>query len=73
MSLLTWQNDYSVGVKELDQQHRKMFDLINQFYDSMIEARNKDNVKKTLKELVEYSHSHLATEEKYFKKFSRYR
>lgn len=66
MSLLLWKDEYSVGVKELDAQHQKMFVLINQFYELMRDKTDKENMEAVLKELTDYASYHLATEEKLF-------
>lgn len=69
MLLLNWDDDYSVGVQKFDNQHQKLFNLINNFYESMKINRESDKVDETLKELVDYANIHLAEEEKYFEKF----
>lgn len=70
MALLTWEDSYSVGVKEIDGQHQKMFGIINRLYDSMNAAKDTENLPQILKELVDYATFHFSTEEKYFVKFN---
>ena len=35
MALLTWNDTYSVKVDAMDEQHQKLFELINSFYDEI--------------------------------------
>ena len=35
MALLTWNDSYSVKVDTMDEQHQKLFELINSFYDEI--------------------------------------
>jgi hemerythrin-like metal-binding protein len=67
--LLPWKEEYKMGVSSIDQQHRKIFDLINQLYVAIQEAKGPIEVKGVLMELVEYADTHFAFEEKYFKEF----
>lgn len=64
--ILIWQPIYSVNVGEIDEQHRKLFNIINKFF-SLNKGENMEGI---LKELEEYAIYHFNTEEKYFKKFS---
>lgn len=74
--LFTWEPIYSVNVKELDEQHKKIFAIINRVFEmKKIYSPDKpvaavmDQVKEILKELEDYGSYHFETEEKYFKKF----
>ena len=68
MAFLTWSNELSVGVVELDEQHKKLFGYLNEFYDS-IQSDNKKALKSLIDSLMEYALYHFRTEEKYFDKF----
>jgi len=41
MSLAIWSEDMSVGVKEVDDQHKKMVKMINDLHDAMKNRRGK--------------------------------
>jgi hemerythrin len=64
MSLLAWSNIYSVGVKEIDEQHKKLVEMANQLNDSMHAGQGKEALGKILAELVRYTQYHFATEER---------
>jgi hemerythrin len=70
MPLITWEEDFSVGVKEIDQQHQKMIEILNNLYN-LVSANDFSDQKigEILKELVDYADYHFSTEEKYFKQF----
>ena len=53
-----------VGVKEIDTQHRKLVDLANELADAVRAGKGKETLGKTLAELVRYTQTHFATEEK---------
>ncbi len=68
MAFLNWSDENSVDVKEIDDQHKKLFDMINAFYDS-VKADNQKALGALLNSLAEYAVYHFKTEEDYFDKF----
>ena len=69
MALITWSNNYSVNIKEIDAQHQKLVELVNLLHDHMKAGKGKDAVGKILKELADYTVYHFSTEEKLFAKY----
>lgn len=67
---LEWEEKYSVGVLEIDSQHKKLFAVINELIDIIGGRFEQEAVAKVIGELLEYKKIHFATEEKYFEKFS---
>ena len=70
MALMTWKEEYSVNIKVIDSQHKKLVDLLNQIYDATKVGKGKEVLAKILSELVSYTKVHFTTEEEFFKKFS---
>jgi hemerythrin len=70
MPIIKWEDDFSVGVKEIDAQHKKIIDIINKVYE-MIRDNNFDNadIQQILKDLQDYADRHFSTEEIYFREF----
>jgi len=66
---LDWEEKYSVGVKIIDDQHKKMFDTINHLIDVLAGVPTKESVDGIVNELVLYKQYHFQTEEKYFDEF----
>lgn len=70
MSFLTWSDEYCVNVKEIDEQHKKLFDLLNRLNTALIEGRDKEVVYDVIKNLAGYTIYHFSTEEKYMLGFN---
>lgn len=66
MGLIKWNAFYSVNVEEIDNQHKKLIDLINQLYDAMKAGKGTEVLSTVLTELVEYTAYHFETEERLF-------
>ncbi len=64
MPLLEWKNDYSVGVKEIDSQHKRLIEITNTLFDAMKEGKGGDVLKPILTELTDYTRTHFAYEER---------
>lgn len=66
MALISWNENYSVKIKDIDDQHKKLVDLINELHEAMKSGRGKEVIGKTLSELVKYTSHHFSFEEKLF-------
>lgn len=66
---LDWKDEYSVGVAEIDDQHKKLFAIINDLVDTLRKIPQKDDLETVLTELVTYKSNHFETEERYFHQF----
>lgn len=64
MSLISWADQYSVKIKEIDNQHTKLVDLINQLHDAMKEGKSKEIIGRIISDLVTYTKFHFFAEEK---------
>jgi len=69
MPLIQWSDDLSVGVREIDAQHKKLIGHINTLHDAMREQKVSDVFGTVLADLAAYSLYHFKTEEEYMKKF----
>lgn len=70
MALFTWNDSYSVKVAMCDQQHKKLFEIINELSDAMRTGRGQDVVSKTVGELLQYTRTHFQQEEALLQKTS---
>ncbi len=70
MTLIVWGKKLELGIKEIDDQHKKLIGLINK---ADLSLQNKvvkrSDFEEILKGLLEYVRVHFTTEEKYFYKF----
>jgi len=69
MALMTWSDQLSVNIKQVDSQHMKLVELLNNFHDSMKMGKGKEAMGKTFSELLDYTAYHFGTEEELFKKY----
>jgi len=69
MAFMKWSDDLSVQIKEIDQQHQRLIDLINQLHEAMIQKQAKQVISKIIDELAAYTVYHFQTEEKYMEQF----
>lgn len=69
MVVLKWTDDMSLNIREIDDQHKKLIDMLNDFYNEML-ADNKAAFAKLLKAISDYTVFHFKTEEKYFARFN---
>jgi hemerythrin len=65
MSLLRWKDEYLTQVEEIDDQHRRLFDLVNGIYDMMRLGRGQEAIAEALNELYDFTRFHFGTEEKF--------
>lgn len=63
MALLVWKESYSVGVEKLDNQHKKIFSIINELFDKMKSGKTKEAVDQAVNQLYTYALEHFTTEE----------
>ncbi|MFA5163304.1 MAG: bacteriohemerythrin [Patescibacteria group bacterium] len=71
MPYIKWEDSFSVGVHEIDEQHQKIIEIINRLSQMYEKKEVQDFVlEDIIKELSDYADYHFATEEKYFKKFA---
>lgn len=64
MVLIAWTDKLAVNVKEIDDQHKKLINIINQLNDAMNSGKGRDVLGKVLTELVNYTMYHFGTEER---------
>lgn len=64
-----WNEKYSVGVKEIDKQHKYFVNLIDELYQAMNENRAPEILNNFFDKLAKYAELHFSTEEKYMKRF----
>ena len=68
MPLLEWSSSLSLGLERIDNEHRKLIDLINDVSDAIITNNTGDIIEWVLSDMYDYSNYHFSTEEKLMKK-----
>ena len=60
---LIWKDEYSVGLDSIDQQHKKLVNLINQLQTAVDYSTGEEFEREALDELVNYTKTHFTFEE----------
>ena len=66
MPLMTWNREMSVGVAQLDTDHKKLVDLVNDLHDGILSGQTRDALGHVLGELIRYTQVHFKHEEDLF-------
>jgi len=61
--LFKWSDDFSVGVQEIDEQHKELVSLLNQLHDAIHEHHGSEAARRILDELADYTRTHFMVEE----------
>jgi hemerythrin len=64
MALLTWNDTYSVKVRQFDEQHKKLIDMVNKLHDAMKNGKGSMIVNDVLASLAAYAQAHFSDEER---------
>ncbi len=62
-AFVEWSDSLSVGIEEIDEQHKILVNLINRMHQAIHERHGSDVVKDILAELADYTRIHFAVEE----------
>lgn len=68
MPLMEWSERFSVNIKEIDEQHKKLVDLFNYLYDTKETNKEKEVISEILNELKDYINTHFKSEEELIKR-----
>lgn len=63
MSMIAWDDTYSVEIQEIDEQHKCLIEIMNELYTAMANKSNRDLIGDVLDKLVDYTKVHFAVEE----------
>jgi hemerythrin len=61
---ISWKDEYSVGIDSLDQDHKKLISLLNQFTTAYDYAMSESYEREALDDLIAYTKYHFEREEK---------
>lgn len=70
MALITWNEEYSVAIASIDNQHKVLFGLIDDFYENIKNSSSNENIQKLVIGMRKYTQTHFAMEEKFMKDFN---
>lgn len=67
MAILIWNQSYSVGVRELDEQHQALLRMINEMHYAMNNDKGQEAISAIIEQMFDYMETHFATEEGYMR------
>ena len=68
MDILKWDESFSVGIKSIDDQHKRLVTCINTLYREMSLGKGKEVLASIMEELLAYTQTHFAYEEELFER-----
>ncbi len=63
MTFALWSPDYETGHDEVDRQHRRLFEMVNELHEAMAKGHGREALEPVMKALAAYTLEHFATEE----------
>lgn len=69
MTKMRWKDDYEVGIRIFDTQHKAIFSVINMLDDLVENGRAQSEIDELLLKLFYLGNEHILTEEHYFRKY----
>lgn len=63
MEIINWKNEFSVGVKEMDEQHKKLLGMINRLIEEQHTLTDPRTIADLLTEMTDYALVHFRAEE----------
>lgn len=70
MAFINWDDSLSVKINSIDDQHKKLVSMINEFYDSILNKASNDGLLKLIAEMKNYTVVHFSHEEKIMKQLN---
>lgn len=67
--LIEWSDELSVGIQEIDEQHKVLVGLVNEMHDAIHARHGSEVSSEILQRLAEYTKIHFAVEESLFRIF----
>jgi hemerythrin-like metal-binding protein len=64
MAIIEWNESYSVNIPSLDEQHKKLFLILNKTQEMIQSGKSEKELKEIFEEILSYASEHFSYEEK---------
>lgn len=61
---LKWEDRYIVGIKSIDDQHKKLIQMMIDLWDAIESGKGRSVISQVLQDLLDYTRTHFVDEEK---------
>lgn len=72
MDIISWTDEMSVSIPEIDEQHKMLIKIINEFFNAMKTGKGQSSLTEILNQLFDYTRYHFSEEERYLKQLANY-
>jgi len=70
MDFFPWTDEYSVGIRQIDEEHKALVTILNSFYNEMQENNVIEMIQDVFLKLIGYTSYHFKSEEDLFDKYN---
>lgn len=70
MAFIEWSAQCEVGIEKVDDQHKRLFEMLNDLHQATIDGAEQSTLARILDDMVEYTVYHFETEETLFLEYS---
>src|SRR5260370_38640784 len=71
MSLFEWNDEFSVGIAEIDSEHRELFRIAEELHEGILNGTGEDELEVTYSRLAEQTRAHFEREDAILRKHGR--
>jgi hemerythrin len=71
MSLFEWNDEFSIGIAEIDSEHRELFRIAEKLHEGILNGTAEDELEVTYSQLAEQTRAHFETEDAILRKEGR--
>lgn len=68
MAFFNWGPEFEVGIMQIDAQHKRLAELVNEMFEAMTQGHGREVLGRILNDLSSYAVTHFKTEEELMQK-----